>query len=66
VKKRGAILVEEVLLLLVAIALISAFALTVTGVVKGAVNEILGFRNATNNFLNGLLDAVKQLVGLSK
>ncbi|MCX8135922.1 MULTISPECIES: hypothetical protein [Pyrobaculum] len=62
---RGAVLVEEVLLLLVAIALISAFALTVTGVVQNAVSQILGFRNATNNVINGLVDAVKQLIGLS-
>ncbi|AFA40639.1 MAG: hypothetical protein QXW40_08160 [Thermofilum sp.] len=63
-KTRGAILVEEVLLLLVAIALISAFAMTVTGVVQSAVGQILGFRNATNNILNGLVDAIRQLIGV--
>ncbi|MEM1597067.1 MAG: hypothetical protein QXP31_04385 [Pyrobaculum sp.] len=63
-KKRGAVLVEEVLLLLVAVALISAFALTVTGVVQGAVGKILEFRNATNSFINGLVDGVMRLVGL--
>ena len=63
-KPRGAVLVEEVLLLLVAIALISAFAMTVTGVVQNAVGQILGFRNATNNILNGLVDAIRQLIGV--
>ncbi len=61
---RGAVLVEEVLLLLVAVALISAFALTVTGVVQGAVNQILGFKNSTNNLLGQLIDGVKQLIGI--
>lgn len=61
---RGSILVEEVLLLLVAVALVSAFALTVTGVVQNAVNQILGFKNATSNITNQLIDAVKQLLGL--
>lgn len=63
-KIRGAVLVEEVLLLLVAIALISAFAMTVTGVVQSAVGQILGFRNATNNVLNGLVDAIRRLIGV--
>ncbi|ABP51795.1 MAG: hypothetical protein OWQ51_11190 [Pyrobaculum arsenaticum] len=63
-KTRGAVLVEEVLLLLVAIALISAFAMTVTGVVQSAVGQILGFRNATNNVLNGLVDAIRRLIGV--
>ena len=61
---KGAVLVEEVLLLLVAVALISAFALTVTGVVQGAVNQILGFKNSTNNLLGQLIDGVKQLIGI--
>ena len=61
---RGAVLVEEVLLLLVAVALISAFALTVTGVVQGAVDQILGFKNSTNNLLGQLIDGVKQLIGI--
>jgi len=61
---RGAVLVEEVLLLLVAVALISAFALTVTGVVHGAVNQILGFKNSTNNILDQLVSAVRQLIGI--
>lgn len=55
---------EEVLLLLVAVALISAFALTVTGVVQGAVNQILGFKNSTNNILDQLVSAVRQLIGV--
>jgi len=50
--------------LLVAVALISAFALTVTGVVQGAVNQILGFKNSTNNLLGQLIDGVKQLIGI--
>lgn len=61
---RGAVLVEEVLLLLVAVALISAFALTVTGVVQGAVNQILGFNNSTNHILDQLVSAVRQLIGI--
>ncbi|ACB40812.1 hypothetical protein [Pyrobaculum neutrophilum] len=61
---RGAVLVEEVLLLLVAVALVSAFALTVTGVVQNAVNQILGFKNATSHITDQLVDAVKQLIGL--
>jgi hypothetical protein len=61
---RGAVLVEEVLLLLVAVALISAFALTVTGVVQGAVNQILGFKNSTNHILDQLVSAVRQLIGI--
>jgi len=62
---RGAVLVEEVLLLLVAVALVSAFALTVTGVVQNAVNQMLGFKNATNSILGQLVDGVKQLIGIS-
>jgi hypothetical protein len=61
---RAAVLVEEVLLLLVAVALVSAFALTVTGVVQGAVNQMLGFKNATNNLLGQLVDGIKQLIGI--
>ncbi|ABL87300.1 conserved hypothetical protein [Pyrobaculum islandicum DSM 4184] len=61
---RGSILVEEVLLLLVAVALVSAFALTVTGVVQNAVNQILGFKNATSSITSQLIDAVRQLLGL--
>jgi uncharacterized membrane protein (Fun14 family) len=61
---RGAVLVEEVLLLLIAVALVSAFALTVTGVVQNAVNQMLGFKNATNNFLGQLVDGIKQLIGI--
>ena len=62
---RGAVLVEEVLLLLIAVALVSAFALTVTGVVHSAVNQMLGFKNATNNLLGQLVDGIKQLIGIS-
>jgi len=61
-KKRGAVLVEEVLLILIAVALVSAFALTISGIVKGAVDNILGFRNATNSVLNSLVEGVKQLI----
>jgi uncharacterized membrane protein (Fun14 family) len=61
---RGAVLVEEVLLLLIAVALVSAFALTVTGVVQSAVNQMLGFKNATNNLLSQLVDGIKQLIGI--
>ena len=61
---KGAVLVEEVLLLLVAVALVSAFALTVTGVVQSAVNQMLSFKNATNNLLGQLVDGVKKLVGI--
>lgn len=63
-KKRGAILVEEVLLLLIAVALISAFALTVTGVVKGAVSQILSFKNSTSSVLDQITNAVRQLIGI--
>jgi len=61
-KKRGSVLVEEVLLILIAVALVSAFALTISGVVQGAVDKILGFRNATNSILNSLVEGVKQLI----
>jgi len=61
-KKRGAVLVEEVLLILIAVALVSAFALTISGVVQGAVDKILSFRNATNSILNSLVEGVKQLI----
>jgi len=61
-KKRGAVLVEEVLLILIAVALVSAFALTISGMVQGAVDKILGFRNATNSILNSLVEGVKQLI----
>jgi len=61
-KKKGAVLVEEVLLILIAVALVSAFALTISGVVQGAVDKILGFRNATNSILNSLVEGVKQLI----
>jgi hypothetical protein len=59
---KGAVLVEEVLLLLVAVALVSAFALTITGVVQGAVNQILGFKNATASVIDQLVNAVKSLI----
>lgn len=62
---KGAVLVEEVLLLLVAVALVSAFALTITGVVQGAVNQILGFKNATASVIDQLVNAVKSLIGIS-
>jgi uncharacterized membrane protein (Fun14 family) len=62
---KGAVLVEEVLLLLIAVALVSAFALTVTGVVQSAVNQMLSFKNATNNLLGQLVDGIKKLVGIS-
>ena len=52
------------LLLLIAVALVSAFALTVAGVVQGAVNQMLGFKNATNNLLGELVDGIKQLIGI--
>jgi len=61
-KKRGSVLVEEVLLILIAVALVSAFALTISGMVQGAVDKILGFRNATNSILNSLVEGVKQLI----
>jgi len=61
-KKRGSVLVEEVLLILVAVALVSAFALTISGMVQGAVDKILGFRNATNSILSSLVEGVKQLI----
>jgi len=61
-KKRGAVLVEEVLLILIAVALVSAFALTISGVIQGAVDKILGFRNATDSILNSLVEGVKQLI----
>ena len=59
---KGAVLVEEVLLLLVAVAMVSAFALTITGVVQGAVNQILGFKNATASVIDQLVNAVKSLI----
>ncbi|MEM0370112.1 MAG: hypothetical protein QXT46_03410 [Pyrobaculum sp.] len=62
---KGAVLVEEVLLLLVAVAMVSAFALTITGVVQGAVNQILGFKNATASVIDQLVNAVKSLIGIS-
>lgn len=50
--------------MLIAVALVSAFALTVTGVVQNAVNQMLSFRNATNNLLGQLVDGIKQLIGI--
>ncbi|MFN7105383.1 MAG: hypothetical protein ACK4M3_02175 [Pyrobaculum sp.] len=62
-KVRGAILVEEVLLILISVALISAFALTLSGVIQGAVDKILGFRNATETFIHDLGENIKRLLG---
>ncbi len=61
-KRRGSLFVEETLLLLLAIGVFVAFALTVTGMIKGAIGGILGFRNETNSLLDQLVNSVKQLV----
>lgn len=61
-KRRGSLFVEETLLLLLAIGVFVAFALTVTGMIKGAIGGILGFRNETNSLLGQLVNSVKQLV----
>ncbi len=62
-KNRGSLLVEEVLLIVISVALISAFALTVSGVIQGAVDKILGFRNATDTFISNIVDSIKNLLG---
>ncbi|MEZ0248865.1 MAG: hypothetical protein ABWJ97_06300 [Thermoproteus sp.] len=61
-KLKGSLFVEETLLLFLAIGIFVAFALTVTGMIKGAIGGILGFRNETNTLLNQLVDSVKQLI----
>lgn len=61
-KRRGSLFVEETLLLLLAIGVFVAFALTVTGMIKGAIGGILGFRNETNSLLDQLVNSIKQLV----
>ena len=50
------------MLLFLAIGIFVAFALTVTGMIKGALGGILGFRNETNTLLSQLVNAAKQLV----
>ncbi|MGC8972689.1 MAG: hypothetical protein ACP5KY_00615 [Thermoproteus sp.] len=61
-KRRGSLFVEETLLLFLAIGIFVAFALTVTGMIKGALSGILGFRNETNTLLSQLVSAAKQLI----
>lgn len=61
---KGAVLVEETLLILVAVALVSAFAITITGVIQNAVDQIIGFKNATGSILDKLIEGVKELIGL--
>ncbi|KUO83561.1 MAG: hypothetical protein RXQ56_01280 [Thermoproteus sp.] len=61
-RKKGSLFVEETLLLFLAIGIFVAFALTVTGMIKGALGGILGFRNETNTLLSQLVNAAKQLV----
>lgn len=57
---KGSLFVEETLLLFLAIGVFVAFALVVTGMIKGALNGILGFRNETNDLLNQLVNSVRQ------
>lgn len=61
-KRRGSVFVEETLLLFLAIGIFVAFALTVTGIIKGSLDSILSFRNQTDSMLNQLIQAVKQVV----
>lgn len=61
-KHKGSLFVEETLLLFLAIGIFVAFALTVTGMIKGALSGILGFRNETNALLDQLVNAVRQFI----
>jgi hypothetical protein len=61
-KAKGAVFVEEMLLLFLAVGIFAVFALTATGIIKGALSGVLGFRNETNNLIISLINATKQLI----
>ncbi|MFB6490293.1 MAG: hypothetical protein TU35_003440 [Thermoproteus sp. AZ2] len=61
-RAKGSVFVEEMLLLFLAVGIFAAFALTVTGIIKGALSGVLGFRNETNSLIISLVNATKQLI----
>lgn len=63
-RRKGSLFVEEMLLLFLAIGIFVAFALAVTGIIKGALGNILGFRNETNDLLASLINATRHLIGI--
>ncbi|MBP1449484.1 MAG: hypothetical protein JZD41_05685 [Thermoproteus sp.] len=63
-RRKGSLFVEEMLLLFLAIGIFVAFALAVTGIIKGALGSILGFKNETNDLLASLINATRHLIGI--